>query len=417
MLRVKPELKDFVRPSDHSVYSPSSIERFIECPGSIRVCKDIPEIAAGVYAEEGTMAHTLAELTFYQDMYEIDIPQEVYDEVNTWKSASDMTQGAYIYSNEVQNWLKNPEVGEVIWFGLEKGIPIFPEEGAFGTGDCTIVGDKACVIIDYKFGKRKVHADAPQLRAYAAGVLRHLENVPSDYRIYTVIVQPRVEFAASVHVYTVEEIEEFTKDIWDMIGETKKPNAPLKRGSKHCFFCPANQTKDPALKCPLIKAEMVTVSEENFQGYLRDISAPVESLSVPSVKRDEALKKLILFAPIIADAAKRAEEEFTYRIEENNESIPGLEIVEAVGRRSWSDESSVLAALETKFPKLADKFVKIIPESRKLRGIGEVEKILGKSKTEINDLTVSPITRKLKMLDEEQYSLAEKFNNYVTNED
>ena len=43
----------------HALLAPSSAHRWIECPGSVVLSKDIPETTSE-YAEEGTFAHAVA---------------------------------------------------------------------------------------------------------------------------------------------------------------------------------------------------------------------------------------------------------------------------------------------------------------------------------------------------------------------
>lgn len=45
----------------HALLSPSAAERWINCPASVFLNKDIPD-EGSVYADEGTAAHTLMEL-------------------------------------------------------------------------------------------------------------------------------------------------------------------------------------------------------------------------------------------------------------------------------------------------------------------------------------------------------------------
>lgn len=47
--------------SKHALLSPSSAHRWCNCPGSVALTKDLPNVSSP-YAEEGTRAHRLAEL-------------------------------------------------------------------------------------------------------------------------------------------------------------------------------------------------------------------------------------------------------------------------------------------------------------------------------------------------------------------
>lgn len=43
----------------HAQLSPSSAERWITCPGSVALCRNLPDSSSS-YADEGTAAHDLA---------------------------------------------------------------------------------------------------------------------------------------------------------------------------------------------------------------------------------------------------------------------------------------------------------------------------------------------------------------------
>lgn len=411
MIKVSDKLKNFKRPSDHSTFSPSSMDRFINCPASLRLCSTIPQEDEQDYSREGTLAHKVAENYFYAEMLGAQLPKSILDEASAWKSYDEMISGAQAYTSELETWLNHIEVGNVLWYGLEVATPIIPEEGCFGTSDCVIVGDRSCVIIDYKFGRKKVHADSLQLRAYAAGILAHLENVPDDYRIYSVIVQPRVDFASTVHCYSKDQVEEFFLEIKSMIERAKDPSEqPMRGDKKHCFWCPASRTKDPAHKCPAIKRELDAVSAEDFRGYLIGSSGEIETLG-PNAKRDAALIKLIAIAPVIEQAAKKAKEEFEFRFE-RGEKIEGFEMKEVLGNRVWRyDDERIATMLEEEFEKIKGNAFKTVPETKKLLTITEVEKIVGKNK--IDSLIVRPIKKELCLIDEKELEIRKQFLDYV----
>lgn len=414
MIKISDKFINFRRPSDHSTFSPSSMERFINCPASLRLCSSIPTEEEQDYSKEGTLAHKIAEAYFYANMLDVTLPKSLIAEAQQWKSYDEMINGAQAYTSELETWLNHIEVGRILWYGLEVATPIIPEEGCYGTGDCVIIGSRSCVIIDYKFGRKKVHADSMQLRAYAAGVLAHLENVPDDYRIYAVIVQPRVDYASTVHCYSKDQVEEFFLEIKSMIERAKDPSEqPFRGDKKHCFWCPASRTKDPAHKCPAIRKELDVVSAEDFRGYLIGSSGEIEKLG-PDPKRDFALKKLIAFAPVIEQAAKKAREEFEFRIE-RGEVIEGFEYQEVLGNRVWRyDDQRIAQALAETFEKMEGKCFKVVPETKKLLTISEVEKIVGKNK--LDQFVVRPVKKELVLVDEEQLKIRKQFLEYFEEE-
>lgn len=61
----------------------------------------------------------------------LDLSEKTLAEARAFSSYEDMIEGGEIYAKEVLQWLNHPSIGKVIWFGLERGIPIFPELGCF----------------------------------------------------------------------------------------------------------------------------------------------------------------------------------------------------------------------------------------------------------------------------------------------
>ena len=48
-------------PGKHAVLSASSAERWLHCPGSVQLTKDMPDTDTA-YTREGTLAHSIGEL-------------------------------------------------------------------------------------------------------------------------------------------------------------------------------------------------------------------------------------------------------------------------------------------------------------------------------------------------------------------
>ena len=394
IVKIHNDLLNFVRPSAHSTFSPSASDRWMECPFSIEATKNIPN-ETSKYAEEGTLAHSVCEAEFAKEFFGIGYPNDLQMKIIALEDeGAEMMDSAYVYISCIKAWLNlEEEIGNVLSYGLEKGIPIFAEEGAFGTADTLIIGDKGCAVIDFKYGKGKsVNADSLQLRTYLAGVLKHLIDVPEDYRFHSVIVQPRTDYAPKAHTYTKAEIKDHLEAVWNAIQETKKSNLEPVRG-KHCFWCPASRTKDSALKCPAIKTETLKVAQEDFGKFMADMSAPVEKFGDNNDKRDSAIIKVMSLLPLMQKIAKDGEEEFAYRISKG-ENIPGVQITEKAGNRTWlhTDENEMKGAIQKLYPKIDP-----IKTVTKLMTITEFEKQAGKKSADA--LTYKPLNKKLVVQD------------------
>lgn len=401
MITIHKDLLEFVRPSPHSTFSPSASDRWDEnaCPFSIKYCKDIPE-ETSPYAAEGTLAHTVAEQYFYAWIQGIQLDPVLALQImtDTKDNGAEMFEGAEMYRSMIAFYLQHREiVGDILYYGLERGVPIFPEEGAFGTADFLLIGSKAAIIGDYKFGRKPVHADSFQLRSYAAGVRRYLFNLPSDYKFITVIVQPRTDSSPKVHEYAAQEMDETLTRIWNSIQASKRTDLQPNKGN-WCHFCPANQTRNPELQCPLIKSKYQDALANDFNQILADYHAPVETFKGPHVTRDQAMIKLIAIAPYIKTLAESAQSELEYRILEQKEIIPGVSIEEKLGNRKWAleDEFQVSARLRMEFPSLEP----MIQPPKKMKTITQIEKEVGKGK--VDNYCVRPISKKVMIENEKQ---------------
>jgi hypothetical protein len=417
MLKIHPALTGFKRPSDHSTFSPSAAERWMECAASIRLSKDIPE-EKNEFSDQGTLAHSLCEAQFNLDAFGIPFSSQLLMDLAMWErehpnDVPEMYDCARTYVDTICYYLQNKDlIGDVLWYGLEKGIPVFPEKGCFGTGDCVIIGTKASVVIDYKHGKGKnVKADSIQLRVYLAGVCRHLDAIPSDYQFVSVIVQPRTDPAPKAHNYAAQEINEFLGKIWKAIIATEDKTCKPVEGVSHCFWCPAKRTTDLNKKCSAIMERPIKAAHENFSKYLADMSAPVEKLGLANPKRDEAMMKIISIMPLLKQIEEDALEEFKMRLQEG-EAIPGLQLVQKIGNRTYGsqDQEETAKLLKEKFPKL-DPF-KIIPEKKVIKTITEVEKETGKGT--LDTITQRKVSQEVKILDEQIKSVLGDLAAYGT---
>lgn len=406
---------NFKRPSPHSKFSPSSADRWLisGCPFSTEfvLSMNIPE-EESEYAKEGTLAHSYCEAMFRHIFYGLSIPAKLINEINMWimgdvhkrsGALEEMDRCAREYVEVVGHWLNNREIlGDIIYWGLEVPTPIFPEKGCFGTSDCIIVGTRASVIIDFKYGKGKnVSADTVQCKVYASGLLRYLANVPVDYTFHVVIHQPRTSTHPKEHSYSRDDLGEFLNVIWASILEAEKKDLQPCQGN-HCFWCPAKRTKDQSKQCPAIKQQVIDLSNQRFNDFLNDMYAPVESITAANPARDLALFKIHALFPLMKQIVKDSTEEIKMRIEKG-EAVYGFTLTPSEGKREVvgvSDEEKARLIAE-KFPGVNPWAV--VPESFKLKTITEIEKEIGKNK--LNIICTKPITKKVSIVSEKMQTV------------
>jgi len=361
----------------HSMLGASGTERWMNCPGSIRMSKGMPN-KSSIFAMEGTAAHALGERCLAEDVaadvYEgmwINLDGEVFE---TEQPIPD-GQPTIFYDGQLL-WAKNPhfKIDEAFvkavqlyldtvdyylnWaretFGvepqllIEKGFSL--EEvwpGMFGTNDvCIYVPGHCLIVIDYKHGRGKVVSikNNTQLRYYGLGALIELcadpANLPQE--VVTVVVQPRAahkDGPVRAATYATDEIRvDYRAELIEAAKETEKPDAELNPGD-WCFFCPGK------IKCPKITGKFTEMSKVDHYDLTDDEladpmkKADVAATAVANITNDpELLGRFLAFVPILESVIKGVEE---YALDQAlaGHVPPGQKVVRKDTKRKYRDET------------------------------------------------------------------------------
>lgn len=175
----------------HSVYAPSASERWLNCPASVNLPQE--EQTDTTAADEGTLAHAIAEYKLRRESSWLDYKEEL-----------DRFRKMPLYHPEMEKYTDD-YVKFILNLPHEKGIyietkvqPYFTEPELFGTCDCFVVNENELTVIDFKYGKGRVEVkDNTQLMIYTLGVLEWLYQQkgiePNQFTtIRNVIYQPRI---------------------------------------------------------------------------------------------------------------------------------------------------------------------------------------------------------------------------------
>ena len=232
-----------IRPA-HSPLGASGAERWMNCPGSVTLLKelDLPESDEPDYRQLGTHAHALA-------------AECLETNTDAWEHAGQLIEGIEVSvetCNAVQVFLDEcrsiiPTDGTPYTVFIEKGFtsPVHPL--FYGTTDFAVVCGKRVSVRDYKHGEG-IAVDVeenPQVRYYGYGIIQDLGEVEEiDYAI----VQPRGFHPDGV----IRRWGESAASLRSWVSETLVP-AMLLTEQDHglsagdwCRFCPAK------LVCPLL---------------------------------------------------------------------------------------------------------------------------------------------------------------------
>lgn len=297
----------------HSLYSASASHRWIHCPGSVVLSKDIENVSSEA-AEEGTRAHELAERILRGETVECD--------------DAEMLQHVQYYVDYVKSIPGELRIEQRIDYSDFLGV-----DDAFGTADAVIVDDDVVHIVDFKYGKGKVKAEGnTQLFLYGSVFL------PKQLKLH--IVQPRIDW---VDVWEPDNIEELSNQLKDAASEVLlglNGDSTRFNVGQHCYFCQA-------------KAICRAYHDETLKDF--DFDDP-DTLSIEELAEIKTKSKKIRDYLDAVDS-------FVLRRALQGEIVPGWIIGEGrSGNRKW------IGAVEEV---LGDKAYKT-----ELRSPGEIEKIL-----------------------------------------
>jgi hypothetical protein len=290
----------------HAKLSPSAAERWMTCPGSVVLSDGMPE-KSSAFAEEGTLAHELAEQLLLGNVVNGD---------------ANMFSNVEVYTDYVESL-----GGEL---HVEQRVSV--NEQVYGTADAVVwqEDDKRLHIVDLKYGAGvavEVHGNL-QLKIYALATLLTF-GYPAE-TVTATIVQPRCPHSdgpVRSAVYDTVDLLEFHADLLDGIArvETARSVAmadwsydlitPSEKGCRWCLAAP---------KCPALKQKAQTLAKQAF---------------APGLPYDpKALAETLDFLPILEGWIKNTRE-FAYEQAEKGEAIPSWKLVEKRATRKWKDLS------------------------------------------------------------------------------
>lgn len=230
----------------HALLSASGAHRWLECTPSAQLELQFPQ-STSEYAEEGTAAHELCELTARYWLGEI-------SEAEYENRRDELAKGKY-YNAEMQECANDyakfvaektaaaRETCEDAFTALEVRVDFskYVKDG-FGTGDCIIVSDNVLEIIDFKYGKgvRVEAAGNPQMKLYALGAYLEYNTLFDIDSVRMTIFQPRLSGVQSSDEITVKELLEWAeKYVKPRAKLAYKGEGEFAPSEEVCKFCRA----------------------------------------------------------------------------------------------------------------------------------------------------------------------------------
>lgn len=356
----------------HSDIGPSSADRWMACPGSVRLSRGLPRGRSSSYAAWGTVCHGLGEELLTGKVTEMDlmlrVGEVIEEDGNDITIDEEMVQVACGYAANAQrdfSELSAVHKPQPVHKLIEQKVCLDDvDPDLYGTLDWAVyrVGD-TLIVRDLKTGKgKKVYAEKnKQLGIYALGVIRtHAINLAALDKVELVIDQPRAG-GEDRWVAPREWLVAFKEEVKAAIEATRKPDAPLAAG-EWCRWCKAQAV------CP----EIVAATEREVQADFN--AAPPQALTATPLEGVPVarLVRILDWEPtvkgLIGAAYLRVQQ-----LLESGVAVPGYKLVEGRVTRRWGDGTGEEAA-QLFAPQYGDK----VYAPRKVLSVAQMETLVGK---------------------------------------
>ena len=230
----------------HARLSASRTERFMECPGSVRLENLMPYEPAGEAAATGTRIHELGERLLNGEM-----PADMLLKSKVDSAELAMAQQ---YADFVNTLCESPRK-RLIEVNVDEGLKsLHPSLG--GTADAILVEGNMLHVIDLKTGRIPVEAENnKQMLTYALGAMRQF-NAPASVEVTMHIFQPRT--GHSKWVTTGERLVAHGLALKASAELALSPDAPTNPGADQCRWCKAKTI------CPSLHAESAKAARLDF---------------------------------------------------------------------------------------------------------------------------------------------------------
>lgn len=349
----------------HSLLGASSSARWLACPGSVPLTKDIPDTTSRA-AEEGTLAHELAELKTRCRFFPVPLSEREGKHTEIMSNP--------LYDVEMESCTDEfTEFVERLYVAhrtkptvlIEKLVDYSPfAPGGYGYVDNMLVSPRRLDVIDYKHGKG-VSVDAvqnPQMSLYALGqLLKTMAFFPNLQEVHLHIFQPRNGGESSWETTRDELVDwgigtvkpvAFQIDEWVRNG-VDDYTGKLFPGEKQCRFCKARAT------C-----------------RARGNQAAIQAFGL----RDPNHFSLDELSNILTQSAQYMDwissvRQHCLNLGLSGESIPGWKAVHKQGQRRWADENVAMQRILSQSGKTIEDLYESKPKS-----LAQIEKLLGKTK-------------------------------------
>lgn len=360
-------------PTKHSMLGASKAAQWLGCPPSVLWEQQFPEPPSSEAAEEGTLAHAIAE----EHLRRILAGKKV---ATSKKLKEDplyrpvMEEHVATYTDYIMEELtaaRAEDAAAVLVIEERIDFSAYVPDG-FGTADCIMIAGDHLQVFDFKYGKG-VPVEAygnPQLRLYGVGALLAY-NVLYDIRKVTMhIIQPRLDSITSETLTADELMEWAEKQVAPKAALAAKGEGEHTPG-EHCRWCRCKNV------CRAYAQEQLRLAKLQFD-------EPDHVERGPYELSPEEIAEILSGVDSLTRWAKGIKEWALEQAVHNGASFPGYKVVLGRSNRIIANEAAALEALDA---------AGFTPDRvTKLKGLGDLEDVVGVKKLAelLGDLIVKP---------------------------
>lgn len=302
----------------HAMLSPSSSSKWLANP-PIALLEAIAAEEYGVddtniHAQEGTIAHALAEHKLRQFLGQESTRPEsnlIDDEMEVYT-----TDYLDFIQELTQDFKQKPEVLVEQRLDCSKWIP-----DCFGTGDCILVGDNHIHLVDLKYGRYYVPTENnSQLMIYGLGALNLFDHIYDIEELHLTIYQPRIN---NISTWVIER-----DTLLEWAEKELKPQAQLAYEGKGEF------NPGPWLRLTKLRA----ISKDRAEHHLKLRKYQLKEAHLLS---DEEIEDILVHIDDLVDWVKSVKEYAEQQAIKHKKHWQGFKLVESRTRRKYSSESQV----------------------------------------------------------------------------
>lgn len=333
-------------PSKHTLLSPSSSHRWLNCTPSPRLEEQFPNNDTTA-AAEGTAAHALCEHKLKKALkMRSKRPVSEYDSDEMELCSDGYVEYVLEKLTEAKKLCSDPLVLIEQHLDFSKYVT-----DGFGTGDCLIIADDTIHIIDFKYGQGVVvdATDNSQMKLYALGALEMYAGIYDIKQIALTIYQPRRNHISEWEI-SVDDLLEWAYTELKVKAELAYNGEGDYCAGEWCTFCRA------AVKCRARAEAKLQLAQYEF--------------AQPPLLSDEEIEDILGKLDDLTAWAKDIKEYAEDAAINHGKKWTGFKVVEGRSVRKYTDEDAVAEA--AKLHGYKDIF------KQSLITITEMEKLLGK---------------------------------------